>query len=272
LVCFIYRLQKKKVIFHFHELMVPWTPYSSALKFASLLIVNFLHNTQYSRQVTMEVNRFLEGKNNHVIPPIILARESGNGDTELESFAAKRNIVFIGQVSPHKGIDLLIETFERIAADREDTVLHIVGGCSEAYQEEFHGRIESLQQKGRIRYWGFRDDAHSFLKIATVFVQPTRPSVCHESFGRGVVEAMMMGIPSVCFRSGALQELVIDEQTGLICEEENATCLVQAIRRFLEDPAFRNQCAKNARRNYEEKYSPDIVKQKWLQLLEDWID
>ncbi len=272
LVCIIFRLQRKKVIFRFHELMIPWTPYSFALKLASPLVTDFLHHTQHGMEKTLQTNTFLVGRNNCVIPPPVSVRTGDMGDSEAESFAGKRNIIIVGQVSPHKGVDLLIEAFKEVAPDYEDAILHILGGCSDSYRDEFHRSIEPLEKQGRIRYWGFREDVHSFVKVAQVLVQPTRPSLYHEGYARTIIEGMALGIPSICFRSGALQEVVIDEHTGIICEEESSQCLAKALRRFLDDFVFRSECAERSRQLYEEKYSPDGVKKKWLQFFEQWTN
>jgi glycosyltransferase involved in cell wall biosynthesis len=95
-------------------------------------------------------------------------------------------------------------------------------------------------------------------------VHSSPPSRFHESFGRSVVEAMALGVPTVCFRSGALQEIVVHEETGLICDE-SAASLTAALNRFLMDVAFRNRCGGNARRRYNELFSPGVVRDRWLQ-------
>lgn len=268
--CMKLRLCNKLVIFRFHELLVPWTPRNSVLKLAAPLVTDFFHHTNYSLERTLEANTFLKGKNNHVIPPITFIR-GGEGSSDIKPFVGQTNVVFIGQVAPHKGVDLLLDAFEQIVDDREDVILHIIGGCSETYREEFHNRIGLLVKRDRVRYWGFREDTHSFLRMATVFVQPTRPSVYHESFGRGVVEAMAVGVPSICFRSGALQEIVVHNETGMIGDEETAECLAEAMGKFIGDKGFRDRCAENARKRYEEYYSVEVIKKKWLEFFDQKV-
>jgi glycosyltransferase involved in cell wall biosynthesis len=98
-------------------------------------------------------------------------------------------------------------------------------------------------------------------------VQPSPPSRFHESFGIGLVEAMSFGIPSVCFRSGAFEEIMIHEETGLICEDEQPQALAESIQRLLGDIDLRNYCGQQAFKRYHERYSQSLVKEKWLEVL-----
>jgi glycosyltransferase involved in cell wall biosynthesis len=75
---------------------------------------------------------------------------------------------------------------------------------------------------------------------------------------------MSLGVPAVCFRSGSLQEIVLNQETGIVCEEESSHSLARAIERFLADTAFRNRCGTSARERYKRLYSPEVVRTTWV--------
>lgn len=77
---------------------------------------------------------------------------------------------------------------------------------------------------------------------------------------------MANGVPIVSFRSGALQEIVVPDATGILCEE-TATGLANAITRFFADGSFRSACARKARERYENLYSLDNVRRGWIEFL-----
>ena len=77
---------------------------------------------------------------------------------------------------------------------------------------------------------------------------------------------MARAVPTVCFRSGALQEVVVHEQTGLVCDESPSS-LAFAINRFLNNVEFRNNCGRNAKIRYERLYSSDAVRPRWIEFL-----
>ena len=172
---------------------------------------------------------------------------------------------FVGQISQHKEVDILLQAFKPIAREHQDVMLHLVGGCREHFRRQLH--LDLLAESAlidRVKFWGYREDVLHLLRSAFLYVHSSPPSRFHESFGRSVVEAMALGIPTVCFRSGALQEIVVHEQTGLICDESVAS-LTAALNRFLTDVSFRNRCGDNARRRYDELYSPLVVRDRWIQ-------
>ena len=177
-----------------------------------------------------------------------------------------RRIVFAGQVAPHKGIDLLIRAVAQMPS-RGDVILEIAGGCPPEYREALDVLIAEAGEI-RIRELGYCNDIHDVLRPAYLYVHPTPPSRCHESFGRGAVEAMAVGVPVICFRSGALAELVDHEENGLVCEAETAECLAENLQRMLDDPGLRNRCGEDALERYRTRYSDEPVLRAWQSLLE----
>ena len=77
---------------------------------------------------------------------------------------------------------------------------------------------------------------------------------------------MSQAAPTICFRSGGLQEMIVHAKTGLICEEETAECLARNICRLLDDPVLRDECAHAALRRYQELYSDARVREGWMAL------
>jgi glycosyltransferase involved in cell wall biosynthesis len=82
------------------------------------------------------------------------------------------------------------------------------------------------------------------------------------------MEAMAQGVPIVCFRSGAVQEIVLHEKTGWICEETSQQ-LAEGIARFLQDVGFRNACGESARERFNNSYSKPAVLAHWRHVFEE---
>jgi glycosyltransferase involved in cell wall biosynthesis len=256
-----FRWQRKKVIYSFHELEAK--P-SRVLRFGCLLVSDLVHLTALSREMVARANPFVTRKRNYVIRPVVDVESRAEGGRDaLRAFAGWRNIVYLGRASKHKGVDVLIEAFFRIGGRFDNAVLHIVGGVEPEYQDEFTAAIGKTGVADRIRLWGYCSDVQPFLEIAYLSVYPTPPSLVHESFGRGVVEAMSMGVPSVAFRSGALAEIVEQETTGLLCDEENAACLASNLERLLAAPELRDRLGRQARERFEETYSSRRIRDDW---------
>ena len=257
-----FRLTGRKVIYFFHDLP---SEYSRKLRPAVALSTDLVHYAARSLTLAAAVNPFVLGRRNAVIPPAIRLRQSC-------SLAAvrdpdRKNIVFAGQVAPHKGVDLLLEAFDELAARHRDLHLAIAGGVYAENRPWFDALLRRSAYRNRIHFVGYQNDIHGFLRSAYVLAVPTRPSRFHESFGRVAAEAMAVGVPSVCFKSGALEEVVVHGETGLVCAAESAACLAANLDEFLTRPDFRDACGRKARHRYEECYSEPMVRRGWLQLL-----
>lgn len=269
--CIRFRFLGKRVIFAFHDLYLDDSPWTLILKWSNPIITDYIYHTNLAKTWMTEKLPYLSSCRHVVIPLFVESLEKVSTEPFINHNDRQRNIVFLGQVSKHKGIDLLLYAFRIITCDFPDVHLHIIGGISDKEMEE---EMENIVKEGdnpiaeKITYWGYQYDARRFLQNAYIHLQPSRPSLFHESFGRVAVEAMAVGVPTICFRSGALQEIVIHEVTGLICEHETAQCLADQMRRLLFDRAFRNELGSNARIRFESEFDSLPIKAKWLQLLD----
>lgn len=258
------RLRGRRVIYHFHDL-TPETPeWARIFELGRPLLTDVIHNTTLSRDWVLGRYPRL-GETLNVSIPLITGLRSGDPDPRfLREFGDKQNLLFVGQLSPHKGADLLLEAFALVAAEFPDARLHLLGDTG---SPEFEAKLQRLLARPELRdrcvRWGFRDDVHSFLRHAYLYVQPSRPSVFHESFGRGAVEAMAVGVPTVCLASGALQAIVRDGETGVVCPEETAESIAGGLRRFLADPAFRERCSTACVAEYARTYAEPVVRSQW---------
>lgn len=256
------RLTGRRVIHHFHDLgttnwLFPlWIP----------LATDFVHNTEFGFWTVTGKLPKIRTKRNVIAPYIMEVEERLPDDPNAcRELSAQRNLFFVGQISLHKGVDLLVQAFKAVAAKHSDVMLHLIGEGKEEFRAELEQEIGAAGLKERVRFWGFREDAAQLLRFAYIYVHTSPPSKFHESFGRSVVEAMAHGVPVVCFRSGALQEIVLHEKTGLICEE-GAEPLAAAISRLLQDSMFRNSCGERARFRFENLYSRHAVLDHWRQV------
>jgi glycosyltransferase involved in cell wall biosynthesis len=255
-----FRLRGKKIIYFFHDLPVT---YSTKLRPAVALSTDLVHYAKRSLDMAAAANPFVLGRRNTVIPPAIRMRESGAGYTQ----SGGRNIVFAGQIAPHKGVDLLIEAFSALAGKYPDIRLILAGGVYRENQAWFDAALQRCAHRGRIHCLGYQNQIHEVLKNAYVLAVPTRPSRFHESFGRVAAEAMAVGVPTVCFKSGALEEVVADRETGLVCEVESAQCLAAKLEEFICQPEWRDLCGRNASVRYQHFYAEPLVRRDWLNLL-----
>ncbi len=258
------RLTGRRVIHHFHDLgtsnrLFPlWVP----------LVTDFVHNTEFGFQAVAKRLPAMRSKRNFIVPYIMEVDERLPDNPDVcREFLDWRNIFFVGQISRHKGVDLLVEAFVAVAAKYPDVRLHLVGEGKQEFRAELQRKVHAAGLEGRVKFWGFREDATRLLGFAYVYVHSSPPSRFHESFGRSVVEAMAHGVPILCFRSGALQEIVVHGKTGLLCDE-GVEHLAEAMELFLQDAGFRSTCGNGARERFDNFYGKDAVLGRWRGVFE----
>ncbi|MBW2146657.1 MAG: glycosyltransferase [Deltaproteobacteria bacterium] len=152
-----------------------------------------------------------------------------------------RFILFVGRLTPVKGLDTLIRAF-RILADRgwnngKGVRLLIVGGDQEepdADSSELSSLAGSLGVADKMLFLGPQRQSllPLFYASAEVCVLPSR----YESFGMVALEAMACGKPVVASNVGGLAFSVLNDETGVLVPEGDPSALAVHLSFLLDHP------------------------------------
>jgi glycosyltransferase involved in cell wall biosynthesis len=159
---------------------------------------------------------------------------------------AERVAVFVGQLSPDKGLDALLRAAPQILAPEKNHLAIIGAGPLE---EEARQAAEAWG--GRLQVLGLRDDVQLFLQAADVGVFP---SAWKEAFGLTIAEAAACGLPVVASRVGGIPEVVAQDESGLLVPPSQVDDLAQAVSGLLSDDAARARMAVRARQRAEKLF------------------
>lgn len=144
---------------------------------------------------------------------------------EKYGLQGKKVFLFVGRLTEVKNVQLLIKSFARLKASREDIALALVGDGE--LREELASLVEELGCKDVhfFGYVGFPQNVGLY-KAADVFVLPSQ----HEPWGLVVNEAMIMGLPViVSSKVGCRKDLVGQGENGFIFEDGDEAGLIQAM-------------------------------------------
>lgn len=166
-------------------------------------------------------------------------REAGH---DSESPAIPR-FVFLGRVDETKGIDVLVQAWQRALRRTpwSDTWrLEIFGACSDAWRR----RLEPIPG---IRYRGIapHDEIFAALDGARALVLPTR--YAEEGHAGVIIEALLAGVPVISTTLDGPAELVQSGQNGLLVDTDDVEALSRAIERVATDDATWQRLAAGAR-------------------------
>ena len=154
-----------------------------------------------------------------------------------------RYLIYVGGLSPHKNLKVLIEAFRRIAPRFPTLRLLLVGNFSgdvffSAYAE-LKRQVEQNDLSNQICFTGFVDDTSliELLNRAELLVMPS----LEEGFGLPAFEAAACGTPSVVSEVGPAASLLKDAVIAFAPHDVDA--LTTALDTILANPACRKQMA-----------------------------
>ncbi|MBI4504270.1 MAG: glycosyltransferase [Chloroflexi bacterium] len=106
-----------------------------------------------------------------------------------------------------------------------------------------------------IAFLGTRADVAGVLRGMDVFAY----TPLGDSFGLVVAEALAMALPVVCSPAGALRDLVVDGQNGLLVPPQDPAALAAAVLRLLDDPPLCERMGRIGRRWAETRFSAAAI-------------
>lgn len=174
---------------------------------------------------------------------------------ELGISEQARVVGIVGNIKAWKGQEVVVRALAALRDEFPDLVCLLIGDTSPndaAYRARLIGVIEEGGLSGRVLITGFRSDVANY--VAALDIQ-IHASVAPEPFGRVLLEAMALGKPLVASRGGAVPEIVIDGETGLLFEPGRSDALARCLRELLNDPARAARLADAGRRRLEAEFS-----------------
>jgi len=217
----------------------------------NLVVNRFPHHAHKSKTLYNGVS--LEAFTNQAHKP--------QGETNPEG----KRLLFVGRISPEKGLHTLLQAFEIVAQQDPYVQLDIVGSPGSApyefmvlvsddplvkalarfYQGRFK-RSDYFQQlqnllsadtRSRVNFAGSfpHHEVVKYYQQADILINPSLT----EAFGISLVEAMASKIPAIVTRVGGMVEIVSDEVTGRVVQPENPAELASAILNLLASESKR---------------------------------
>jgi len=174
-------------------------------------------------------------------------------------------IGFAGRLSHNKGADVLLHAIALLHSQCSSVRLVIVGDGAE--QANWMALAERLGVGGITHFAGRvpRDAIYSAIKGFDIAVVPSR----EEGFGLSALEAMAAGVPVVASRVDALQEVLQDGVTGLLCPVDDPHSLANALIRLISDIPLRKRMGAAGVAHAKQHYDIQAYKRQIATILED---
>jgi glycosyltransferase involved in cell wall biosynthesis len=170
----------------------------------------------------------------------------------------KNMILFVGNLTPYKGPDVLVKAMPMIIEEVPDAELMFVGGGK--MRTDMEELSKKLGVENYIKFAGFVEERLKplYYRAADVFCLPSTMST--ESFGIVNLEAMACGVPIVASKIGGIPDVVKDGENGLLVPPKDPEVLADAIIYLLENRDVSEKMGKNAKKKVEDYSWTKITK------------
>ena len=160
----------------------------------------------------------------------------------------RRVALYFGYLSPRKGIDYLLDAFEKFSQEKPGWMLILAGGLSKEYYRPYFEHIKDTisrrNLKDRILMTGFvaECEADAIYTLCDIVVLPYtivvgNASACNLAIGYGK--------PIIASRLSPFTEEIEDGQHGILCEPQNSTQIMKALEKLSDDPRLYNEMSVN---------------------------
>jgi len=172
-------------------------------------------------------------------------------------------ILFLGRLKQRKGVDLLLEAFDRLPGP-SSTQLVVAGDGDE--RTALQAKVAGLQVQDRVRFVGWIDGKLKtyLLQNALCAVIPSRES---EGFPLVTLECYGAGCPVIAPAIPGLKELVLDGETGMLTKPESVESLARALREFVSSPGYASKLGAQGSQ-FAGDFSWKTIAQRHLELYE----
>jgi glycosyltransferase involved in cell wall biosynthesis len=123
-------------------------------------------------------------------------------------------------------------------------------GADNNHLQELQEMVRQFRLEDSVLFTGFHDDIPQAMAALDMVVMPSR----QEAFGLVAIEAMAMECPVLISRGGSAQEIVGNEEYGLLVRPDDAFDVQRQLRFFLENSEARRATGRRARQHVRAWY------------------
>jgi glycosyltransferase involved in cell wall biosynthesis len=215
-----------------------------------------LHISEYSRKAF--------GQETDASARVIFTGVDASVFSPDPSTAKSTDVLFVGRVLPHKGVDRLIEALP------EDRSLDVVGG---AMHPQYMATLRDLARGKQVRFVGQLSGSALIeaYRRARCVVLPSlyrdrygNESKVPELLGQTLLEGMACGIPAICTDVAAMPEAVEHGVTGFVVPPDDLDAMRRAIVALSTDHALAARMGAAGRERMLTHFSWDAVVKRCL--------
>lgn len=165
----------------------------------------------------------------------------------------------LSRIDVQKGLEYFIEAAQLLNKKYNQLIFLIPGEGAAEYSEAIKEKAAGIEN---IRFIGHVSKVNELFKIMDIFAMPS----LWEGAPLTLLEAMAYGKPAVVTDVGNTAEVIQDGMNGYIVEKKDVRAFVDRIITLIENPDKKAEIEKQAQKDFAEKFSNQIMIQRYKQL------
>ena len=162
-----------------------------------------------------------------------------------------------------KGINELIEAFATISINSKNAKLLLVGSEEAELDPLLPHTIDEIHSNKQIISVGFQKDVRPYLAISDALVFPSY----REGFPNVVMQAGAMNLPSIVTNINGCNEIIIEDENGMIIPSKNVLALKNAMEQYVSNTELLEKHKSKARELIITRYEQKVV---WEAILAEY--
>ena len=198
-----------------------------------------------------------------VRPHFVFETNSASPVPYADRTGGRPRVVFVGRLSPEKGIRTLLEGWKLVPHPHAELVV-IGSGPLSPYVESAAQSDKRVVAAGHLS----PQEVRQYLETAACVVVP---SDCYESFGKVVIEGFAVGTPVIVSGHGSLATIVRTGEEGIHFRPGDASDLARQITLLLRDQQMAQRLSEGAKRRFIEQFTAEHIYDATMTLYEHAI-
>jgi glycosyltransferase involved in cell wall biosynthesis len=176
-------------------------------------------------------------------------------------------LLSVGRIVKDKGIDELLNAFQQVYKQNENTRLVLLGSFEEDLDPVSEEAKQILKQHPAIIHINWSNEVEYYMHLATLLLHPSY----REGFPNVLLQAGAMGCSICCSRIEGNVDIVTHEETGLLFNKMDAEDLRRKLEWALHQPEkmkqFAQQLQTKVQQHFDRKFVQQCLKEEYLTLL-----
>lgn len=263
IIVFIVKIYGAKIVYHMHN------------KGVSNCQDGFIHNILYklvfnnssviilSKYLYPDIEKYVNRERVYIC-------FNGVQDLDRKHYYNQNHVVeilFLSNLIESKGVFILVEACKLLKEKNLSFNCKVAGGEGDVSGDEFILKVEKLNLQDCVEYVGkkYGREKEDLFSRADIFAFPTYYH--NECFPLVLLEAMQFSIPIVSTYEGGISDIVEDEKTGFLVNQQDVQALANKLETLILDRNLRIAMGSAGRERFEEKFTSSHFENRMNEIL-----